>query len=150
MFNPEAFLNETIKAATSTAYVNVPEGQYPGSYIESLQTKTVNTKDGPRVILECLWNISDPDGKLKATTGREKNIVSQSLWLDLDEHTGKLAVGPGCNVGLGLTREALNQNKEGQAWNPNMMIGVPATPEVQHDMSGDKVYARVKNVFKYA
>jgi len=145
MFDPQTFLNDVTTEATSTTIINVPEGQYPGSVIEDLEAKVVSTKNGDRNILSCKWTIADNDGSVERATGREKNTVRQDIWLDCDEK-GKLISEEGQNVSLGRLREALGQNNPGEAWNPQMLKGVPATPVVTHRSANNNLYAEIKSV----
>lgn len=148
VFNPEAFLQQTITDSMETRFTPIPEGEYLAS-IDDLKMRLIE-KTGS-VILDITWAILDDN--LKATLGLEKPSVRQSVFLDLDSN-GRLAVGQNKNITLGRVRDAVNQNNAGQAWGVNMLKGAgPAKLKVtqrtdQNDTS--KIYNDVAMVAKAA
>lgn len=111
VFDPEAFLNETIEGANDTQYQTVPAGEYTGMIEKIDMPQGRTTKDGnPIYPLDIMWVLLDED--LKASLGRDKIIVRQSVFLDITE-AGGLDMGKGKNVPLGKLREALGLNSSG-------------------------------------
>jgi hypothetical protein len=134
----------------STTYVNVPEGEYTAVIGELSENsfREIQTKDGPRVVLDIPWMIDDP--KVQEVTHRKENKVRQSLFLDVTlDSNGKIVgldLGKGANVQLGRLREELGQNQDGRPWGFNMLQGCAAMVEVTHSIDGEKVYANVTAV----
>jgi hypothetical protein len=58
------------------------------------------------------------------------------VWLDITPQ-GSLDMGRGKNVHLNRLREAFNQNRPGQPWNPMMLVGQAARVQTKH-AQGDK------------
>lgn len=148
MFDPASFMNTAYTEAASTESIPVPEGEYVG-FITKLAPKTVEVQGEQRVIVDLTWEVPDNDGSIKTVTGRDKNFVRQSLWLDTLPN-GSLDLSKGMNVQLGLTREGLGQNDPAKPWTFNHMLNIPAKILVVHrtnDKDG-KIYADVKKVTK--
>lgn len=116
-FDPEAFLGTDTSDEMSTVVLPIPEGEYNAT-IDSVKARLA----GDKPVFKVIWNIDDADGKVAKATGRDKNTVRQSIWLDVNDN-GSLDTGTGKNVGLGRLREAVGQNKAGKPWNPNMLVG---------------------------
>ena len=123
-FDPEAFLGTNTDAELDTRTIPIPDGEYT-AIVDKVQARLA----GDKPVLEVIWSIDDADGSVLKATGRDKNTVRQTIWLDVNDN-GALATGAGKNVGLGRIRSALNQNTAGQPWNPNMMVGQPAKVQV--------------------
>lgn len=123
-FDPDVFLAAEVEGANETKWTNVPEGVYE-ALIDKIDIRT--PKDS--VILEVMWNITDE--ALRATVGRDKPLVRQSIFLDVEGST--LSFGTNKNVGLGKLRDALGQNDEHRPWNPRMLEGAgPVLIQVRH------------------
>lgn len=125
-FDPAAFEAMVIEEANETKTTPVPEGDYPG-LIQSAKVSMIAIKNGERAgtevpILNILWDLTDEDGKLKEELNRDKIMVRQDIWLDVNEHGG-LAFGPNQNVGLGRLREAVGMNKPGKPFSFQMLEG---------------------------
>lgn len=145
-FNPETFMNSSISEANDTQYVLVPEGEFQAT-IDRIDAKIVG-QEIPRPILSISWKITDP--VVQEATGRAENFVRQTLWLDVNE-AGGLDFGKGKNVQLGKLREALGQNRPGQAWSPSMPVGNVARVKVKHSIDkrdGVTINAEVTGVTK--
>jgi hypothetical protein len=145
-FDPNAFMNASITEANDTQYVPFPEGEYSAS-IDKVEPKVVG-QENPRPILNVTWKSSDPD--VQTATGRAENSVRQTIWLDVTE-SGGLDFGKGKNVQLGKLRDALNQNRPGQAWAPGMLVGGMAKVKVKHSIDrrdGVTINAEVAGVTK--
>ncbi len=144
MFDPRTFLQTTIEGTTSTKQILVPEGAYTGIAQEVTEKsfRLVDTKDGDqRTVVDINWQIDDPE--VVKATHRPINRVRQTLWLDLTPE-GAIDNSEGVNIGLGLLREAIGQNKG--SWNFAMLEGQAALVEITHSQSGDRTYANVDSV----
>lgn len=125
-FDADKFLNSTTQGAMATVVLVCPEGEYRAFVDDgdkAIQVRSFKGKDGKPDShqVQVLWAITGdqpPNQFLK----REKVLVPQTVWLDVDEN-GDLDMSEGKNVGLGRLRRALNQNEASQAWNPLMMKG---------------------------
>ncbi|HSW65373.1 MAG TPA: hypothetical protein VLH56_19000 [Dissulfurispiraceae bacterium] len=147
MFDVDAFTNTVYDQATSTSMINVPEGVYNAS-IQKFTPREIQTRTGDKaVVMDLYWDVDDPAGAVKAATGRDKNQVRQSLFLDVLPN-GSLDMSEGRNTQLGRLREALGQNQAGLPWGFQRLLGVPAVILVTHKMDGDKIYANVTKVGK--
>lgn len=137
MFDAAAFLDQTITDASSTSSLPCPKGSYT-AIIEKVEPRAwANAEKGTSgVSLNVTWNIDDTTAK--ELTGRDKVVVFQSIFLDLND-TGGLDLRKGKNVQIGKLREAVNLNTPGQPFNFNMLVGRPAKVQVAHriDRSGD-------------
>jgi hypothetical protein len=123
-FDPALFLNQSTDQVFDTKYTLLPDGDYK-AMVDKLAAR--RTGDG-QIVLDIFWNLLDCDD-LKAKLGLEKAIVKQGLFLDYED--GQLASGPNKNVKLGKVRAALKQDKKGQPWNFNKMLGAgPVTVHV--------------------
>lgn len=134
-FNPDNFLHQTTREELSTKRVVLPEGDYTG-VVEKVEAGAT-PKGTP--YLELTWAIEHPE--LESEIGRTKSIARQTIWLDLTA-SGDLDTGKGRNVGLGRLREAIGQNKSGEAWAPSMIEGAAATVKIKH--RADKNDAELK------
>jgi hypothetical protein len=143
-FNAEAFMQTSTKQSNDTKLIPVPQGDRPAMVKKILFRDGV--KDGVAwVAMDLIWHVLDDESK--KTTGMDTPTVKQSIFLDLTAE-GALDMSKGKNVQLGKVREALGQNKEGRAWSPGQLQGVPATILVSHrpdEKTGD-TYADVKAV----
>lgn len=140
VFNPTTFMNTDYTGALDTKLIAVPEGDWPGvaGKLEAGVTPKGQAK------LDITWEINDP--QVEAITGRDKNSVRQTVWLDLTDH-GTLDMSPGKNVGLGRLREALGQNDPAKPWNPGMIAGQVAMLSIKQRMDDEgNVFADVKKV----
>jgi len=148
MFDKSTFLNQETDAQGSTQYTPVPDDEYP-AVVEKVDYVEVQTKDGLSPQLLVFWNAQAP--QLEAITGLKKNVIRQSLWLDLTANGG-LDMAKGRNVPLNRLREALGQNVAGALWKPTTLIGRPGkiktkTRVVHDDTTGqDKFYTDVAAV----
>ena len=136
-FDPDQFLNQTLTSATSTEYVNVPDGEYP-----AVISKLSGRQSGDYTILDIDWEIDDET--VRELTGLPAPRVRQSVFLDfngeaLDDRKGK-------NITLGKLRDAVNQNVDGQEWSPNMLLGQIASVLVTSREYNEKTYNDIKSV----
>lgn len=139
-FDPDLILNQQTTDATDTNFVPVPEGEFRAA-IDEIKPRTA----GDKPVLEVKWIIDDDT--VRAETGMDKPSVRQTLWLDLTTQGG-LDMGKGKNVGLGKLREALGQNRPGQAWMPGMLVGGVALVSIKHRAGKEagEIFADVKGV----
>ena len=152
MFDPATFLNVSTDQALSTEYANIPEGDYPSAQIGTITEKSIRTFESNGTeyfVLEVPWIIEGSD-VAKAATGRDKNRVRQSVFLDvLKDGSGNvvgLEGGKGQNVPLGKLRTTLRQNVAGRPWSFKALEGSFAGIHVKHRIDGDKIYAEVDEV----
>lgn len=142
MFNVESFQNTQFDQPMDTKYEPVPSGEY-NALLEDFE---VNVLQDGKVPMNVRWAIEDT--KLKASMGRDKITVRQTIWLDTTP-SGSLDLGKGKNVGLGRLREALDQNAPGRAWQPSMLKGqvarIKVTQTPAKDGTGD-IYNNVTGV----
>jgi hypothetical protein len=151
-FDPQIFMQTTVNEALSTAYINVPEGEYSACVgeIGESNLREIQTKDGPRVVLDVPWLINDE--RVAEITHKKESRVRQSVFLDVIQDTNGKIIGldmsKGANVQLGKLREVLGQNQPGKPWAFGMLTGNMAIVEVTHTIDGEKVYANVTSVRK--
>lgn len=141
-FDADSFMNETTEGEMSTEYINVPENEYD-AYIGKVTPRQFPRKDqsGVVTVLDVFWEINDPS--LEEVTGRDKNTVKQTLFLDMKDD-GSMDLSSGKNIGLGKLREALGQNDSGRPWSPAMLNGAAAIIRVTHrayDKDGEQKFA---------
>lgn len=136
-FDPNTFLGATYTSATSTEYAVVPEGDYEATIV-SLEPRSVETKDGERIILDVVWQIRGDE----EFDGRR---VRQTVWLDLTPE-GHLDMSEHRNVPLGRLRQALGQNVEGRPWSLNDLLGSKGHIRVAHTMRDERIYPKVTRV----
>lgn len=148
-FDADAFMNTNVDAPMATALSGVPEGEYVSMVgdFDSSAFKTVNTKNGPRAILEVPFVIQDE--ALKAQLGREQVTHRESYWLDFTAD-GRLDTGPDKNVQLGKLRDALGQNT-GAPWNPSMLKNMgPLRIVIKTRSDKNDPEKKYTNITKYA
>lgn len=150
MFDVSALADMQVTDANSTVSVPVPEGEFT-AVIKKFEPRTWQSGDGSKsgVSLDVTWEIDDMTGEVKGTTGRDVNIVRQSVGLDFVEGTSNLDMGKGRNVGLGRLRQAVGLNVPGKPFNFNQLVGQVAKVSVKHRQATDgtdTIYAEVKAV----
>ncbi len=139
-FDAETFMGQARKAADSTEYPKVPDGQYDNGYIDKI---TPREKDGD-VRLQVSWDIRDDD--LKSEMERDKITVGQTVFLDTEEVDGQyiMLAGDGKNVGLGRLREALGLNDGSKNFQLSDLLGEgPCTVTVRTDKRDGRDYTNV-------
>ena len=145
MFDVNSFLATTYNDASSTESIPVPVGDHTG-FVTKVTPKPVLVQGENRIVLDLSWEVADQSGAIKAVTGRDKNVVRQSIFLDTTPE-GNLDMAKGMNVSLGKLRDALHQNDPGKAWSPNMILNVPARIGVEHRITDDgRTFGEVKRV----
>lgn len=146
-FDPEAFMHQEVEGAHEDHYTPVPEGEYGGSYIDTVEATTVGSGESARPVLNLQWAITDDE--VKEEIDMEKPLVRQTLWLDFDDN-GVLSFGTNKNVKLGEVRTATGQNDDGSPWAPSMLQGAgPCVIRVGHRYNketGEGPYAEVRAV----
>lgn len=132
-FNAEQFMASTITGALDTKVIPCPAQEYPALSVKveasSGEIGKGDRKGEPWAKLTVHWEIQDEEARRH--TGRNNLVVRQAIMLDLTPE-GMLDMGPGKNIRLGKTREALRQNDPNQSWNPNMLVGQSAVVVVSH------------------
>ena len=141
-FDPALFLQTQTTEATSTEYTPVPEGEF-SAMVKSIKPRVL--QDG-RAVLDVTYIVQDQD--VQDETGMAEPTVRQTLWLDITD-AGGLDAGKGKNVQLGRLRDSCNQNKSGQPWSPEMLLGNTVVIKVAHSIDkrdGKTIQADVKSV----
>lgn len=141
--NLEEFLGMQTNESTSTQVILIPEGDYPAMVdSDGIGLADFKYKQGERAgqtgyRMTVKWVIQDDDGSVERAIGR-KPVITQSVMLDVTPEGG-LDMGEGRNIQLGRLREAVDQNRDGQPWQPAMLIGQMARIMVKHSVgtSGD-------------
>jgi len=140
-FDPDMFMSVQTDEASATHFEPVPEGENYIGVIKKVIPR--NPKEG-MYILDIIWGIDD--AALAERLNRQEVTCKQSVFLDMTD-AGTLKAGPNSNVALGRLREAIGQNKPGQAWAPSMLEGGgPARLTVRHDIQGEDTYDKVVRV----
>lgn len=145
MFDPNAFLEQTVEGSNDTRLIPVPEGEYI-AIIEKVNARTWQSKKDPSmagVTLDVLWSIED--SSVKELLGRQKVTVNQGIMLDTTEE-GKLDMSKGKNIGLGRLREATNLNDPGRPFSFAQFPGMSARVQVKHRLHEDQIYSEVRGV----
>lgn len=149
-FDADAFMNTQIDSAMETSLSGVPEGEYVAMVgeFDSSAFRTVNTKNGPRPVLDVPFLIQDD--ALKAKLGREQVTHKETYWLDFNEN-GTLATGPDQNVRLGQLRNVLGQNAAGVPWAPAMLRNAgPLKIVIKTTTDKNDPDKKYTNISKYA
>ena len=143
VFDPDAFMSESIKGEIDTRIIPVPEGEW-NAQVDNLKFRQL---DEGRVIMDVYWEILEES--VKESTKLDKPTCRQSVFLDMTSE-GSLDLSKGKNRRLGLLRAAVGQNT-GKPWAPSMLIGQLAKVRVEHSPNPDDLenpYANVKAVTK--
>lgn len=143
VFDPDAFLSETIKGEIDTRIIPVPEGEWAAQ----IDRITFRQLDDTRIVMDVTWEILDDSVKEK--TNHAKPTCRQGVFLDMTEE-GSIDLSKGKNRQLGILRAAVGQNS-GKPWAPSMLYGQLAKVKVQHSPNADdpeNPYANVRGVTK--
>lgn len=122
LFDPNNFMPSTDEAGSTTAPIVEP-GEYLG-IIDKAETRIITSGPNAKTpgrqlpIIEVTYKLEAPD--FERDFGR-KPTVRQTIWLDMNGV--KLDMGKGKNISLNKLRDAVGQNKAGQKWDANMLIG---------------------------
>jgi len=124
-FDPELFMQQEESGELDTTFTPVPEGDY-----QAVATETkIRTTESGHVILDVVWEISDPE--VAAETGRDTNTVRQSIFLDMNADNTRIDVSKGKNINLGRLFEAIGVDMS-KGWSLAMIQGNPALVHVAH------------------
>ncbi len=143
-FDPAMFMGGEMESGFDTTYATVPAGEYRAQ-IEKVITNKVDTKDGPRIVMNISWNILDEE--VKKAMDVEKATSRQSVWLELNPKGG-LDKGKHKNVDLGKFLTGLGINK-GKPWKPDGLNGLAAMVKITHSPNvndPENPYANVVSV----
>lgn len=132
MLNVNEFLGTTVTSASEKAKL-IPENDAgylaiianDGIDLKSFQYKTGDRAGQTGYRMTVKWEVQDES--VKELLGRTP-YITQSIMLNFTE-SGALAAE---NPGLRALREAVNQNVDGQPWQPAMLIGQMARIMVKH------------------
>lgn len=141
-FDPEAFMEQTVEGEMSTQPQRIPTCETYG-VIDNVKVKEIQTKNGPRVVAEVWWLVTDDE--LKSRLDRDRLAVRQTCWIDFTDD-GAFDLSEGRNVDLGRLRAATGQNQPGEPWAIGMLKGAgPCTLKIVEDEKGEYP-SEVKNV----
>lgn len=154
VFEPSIYEEMVFEQSNETKTTPIPEGQYRG-LIDKIELRQMTIKNGPnagqtRLILGVSWEVLEIDEELLAELGRDRVIVRQDIWLDIDDH-GSIAFGPNRNVGLGRLREAVGLNTPGKPFTFKTLEGAgPALITIgERPVESGDVYNEVKKVSSF-
>ena len=150
----DSFLHTEFKDSNATEYTPIPQDEYTAIIDgEKLEVRNQEMeRDGQKVnvpILDVPWVIDDKNGTVKAATGMERNVVRQSIFLDVTvdgKGNMNLDFGQNKNVQLGRLRDALGMNEKGKPFSFGRLGGKAAKISVKHDVVKDRTYTRVTSV----
>ena len=147
MFNSETFLNSESTEALETRRICIPIDQqdtWPG-VITEVKFRQAQGKKNPNetyYFMDISWELRVGPQILEAIA-RDKATVKQSLILDVNAAGTGLDFGKGKNIQLGRIREAVGQNKAGEPWAPNRLVGGVANVKIKHRVDGEDTYDEV-------
>jgi hypothetical protein len=146
VFNPSQFLSTTFPGGEKLDTVRIPppEGEYHASVIKVAGRAWKNEETNQeQPYMDVSWELEDLEGKIKAITGRDKNVVVQGIALDLTPE-GNIDRSKGQNVGLGRLLEAVGLN--GKKWSPTGLQGMRARVLVTHRSTDQGPMAQIRKV----
>ncbi len=124
MFDPQAFMNETVEDTFEEKRTLVPAGEYMTT-VEDVEAKTVGEANRPILSIRLrIVNSEDPEAN--------ERLLFHTLWLDITD-SGALDTGPNKNIGLGQFLSALGLN--GKPWSPGALIGQVVLTQVTHGLN---------------
>lgn len=141
-FDAASFLNTEVNAQFATEFTPCPEGEFPGQILE-VTPRTVNTKNGEKIIVGVKWMILDQ--AVAEKMGNDQPTIRQDIWIDMEDN-GTLSTGTNKNIGLGRLRKALKQDAADRPWSFAMLNGGSARIKVKHSLDGDKIRSEVSDV----
>lgn len=145
-FDPASFLNMEVQVEFDKEFTPIPEGEYPAQ-ISDVKPRTVNTKNGERIIVGIMWMITDQS--VAEATGIDTPRVKQDIWIDMED--GVLCSGINQNIDLGKLRDTLDQNDPNVAWSFAQLTGGNATIKVKHRLTDNgRIMSEVSEIAKAA
>jgi len=149
VFDPEAFLDQTIDGANDTKVIPCPAGDFLG-IVDSYKVRRWEKKDDKTVngvSLDIMWIVEDENARQE--TGRDKVLVKQSIGLDITPDN-KIDLGKGKNVRLGRLRQALDLNQPNQPFSFHQLKGRMAKITVIQRPEGEDIFNDVTTVVPFA
>jgi len=149
VFDPNTFSSMTFIGANATESVPHPIGEHLFTITKQEITAWQGKQDTSKSGLKCTLALEsvDPDGSIKAVTGREKNNLRYEIMLDLTPEGG-LDMGKGMNVRLGRAREACNINDPTRLFAFDMFVGHQVKGMVIHETYKNQLMANVDSIAK--
>lgn len=148
VYDPNVLAQMTFVGANSTETTPHPTGDHPVLIKEAkLEAWEKQDKSSGGVKCTLLMESLDPEGKVKAITGREKNNLRFEFFLDLTPEGG-LDMGKGMNVRLGRAREACGINDATRPFAFDQFIGQTPMASVSHETYKNQLQARVDALAK--
>jgi hypothetical protein len=138
-FDPNLFMQSTIEQTLDTVRILPPtDREYPG-VVTKLEGKSGTIMKGERAgqdwgAIKITVELALPP-EVAAKVGREKALVSDTVFLDLDP-LGKLEVGAGKNVDLGRWFDATGINSLPNK-SPGMLEGRSVKVKIRHASDAD-------------
>lgn len=153
MFDPEAFMTQTVDAPFETERTICPEGEYRAcvddfNARDAIERFDFTYKKGekagqPGTMTKLTLPILILDDKVKADLELEKVVVYWSMNLDVDEY-GQFEEGKNKNIALGQLRSATGQNQKGPWSIANLRGSKPFMARVIHREGDRKDGSRYK------
>ena len=149
-FDPQSFLNDqSVDGKLETQFTPIPAREYI-ALIQKIEARQMAKTSEPGEWTVADFTLAIDDAAAKEATGLANPTLRDSVFLDIDPATNKLAQGKNKNIALGRYLEATGLN--GQVGNPfQMLLGkmVKIQVVVEPDKkNAQNVYARVKAVGK--
>lgn len=146
VFDPTAFLSQTVDAAMDTSLPQVVPGEYQ-AVIDKIDFKSFDIRNGERAgeKLHKLIAVCKLVAPGQESDGR---TVSKDCILDITAN-GQLDTGKGKNIDLGVLRAATGLNVPGQPFAPSMLVGrmVKVLVEQEADRNDpNKIYVRIRRI----
>lgn len=145
-FDPTIYSQMTFNQNASTESFPVPVGEHT-CIIDKTELKAWENKDKTNGGLKVTFTLSaeDSDGKIKETTGRDKNTLRYEFILDMNEDGKGLDFGKGRNLRLGRLQEAVGI-APGQPWSFDSFTGRRLIAKVKHVPWNEALLAEVESV----
>lgn len=148
-FDANALLNAVTTAATSTEYTLLPPGEEFTGLIKEVKLETGIKEGREWAKANILVEASGQKVRDALNNGRDKVTIRHGLFLDITE-SGGLATGPGVNVQLGKLREAVGQNKAGDPWKFQDLVGQNVIFTVKHRKVDEEVFQDIAKILPLA
>ena len=148
-FSEQDLMNMETQGSMETKFTPPDQGDYTAVVKEVKVRQGIAKSSGePFHALDVMWELQNVEDMMKRLEMDRPPVVKQGLFLDIDEQTGKLAVGKNKNVHLGRLRESLGLNQPDKPFSFRMLEGRAARVRVKHtvDTARNETYANVDGV----
>jgi hypothetical protein len=157
LFDPNTVADIEVTGAMETKRVPIPVGRY-NFQVSKLTIKEGTIDDGDRkgekwwaFELDCEMQAGSKTStgeSIEELTGIPQPHSRYQGFLDRDQKTGVLELGPGRNVDLGKIREAVGLNGSATPFKMKMLVGQVFNGEIVHranPKSPGEFFAEIKN-----